>query len=182
MGTRLGRRGSLTVLGGVLSYEEVTYPGALQLTEGRDYATRTPVDSTVVREVAPQTRELGSIRLGAVLGQRNVWWVKKRGLDSMRGQQDVPLGADVTFVFARSLAALERDNDLVAMLLLYTAVDAGTALFAGRIRLDARRDFEAPASAPEWQDVYGEIELLNYWKPTSLPRHTFFARAAAAGA
>lgn len=182
VGTRIGGRGNLAVLGGVLSYQEVTYPGAVQVAQGSDFDERMPTDSVVGALLRNQQEQLGSIRVGVVLGQRNVWWVKKRGFDSMRGQQDVPLGADIAFVFARSLPSLERDNDLVATLKVYTALEATTALFAGRVRLDVRRDFEAPNPQSEWEDFYADGELLNYWKPVALPRHTFFLRATGAGA
>lgn len=182
VGTRFGSRGNLTVVGAMLTYQEVTYPGRAQLAEGTDFETRMSVDSSLVTQVRPQTQQLGSIRAGLVLGQRNIWWVKKRGFDSMRGQQDVPLGADATIMFGRSLPSLERDNDLVGTLRLYSGFEFGSALFVGRVRLDARRDFDAPGTASEWEDVYGDGELLNYWKPPSLPRHTFMVRIAGAGA
>jgi hypothetical protein len=182
VGTRFGNRGNLTVVGAVLSYQEVTYPGTVQLAEDTDFDDRTSVDSSMVAEIRPQTQQLGSIRTGLVLGQRNIWWVKKRGFDSFRGQQDVPLGADVTLMFARSLPALERDNDLVGTLRLYTGFEFGSALLIARMRIDARRDFDAPGTASEWEDAYADAELLNYWKPPSLSRHTFLLRFAGAGA
>lgn len=182
MGTRFGKRGNLTVIGATLSYHELAYPGVPQLAEKGNFDTRVDVDSATAATLRQQNEQLGSIRVGLVLGQRNIWWVKKRGFDSMRGQQDVPLGADVAFAFARSLPTLERDNDLVGTFKLYTAIDAHTALFAGRVQLDARRDFDVPGTASEWEDVYGDAELFTYWKPLALPRHTFFARVSAAAA
>lgn len=182
VGTRFGGRANLTVVGGILSYQEVTYPGAIAVAQGDDFDARMPIDSALATLLRHQQEQLGSIRLGMVLGQRNVSWVKKRGFDSMRGQQDVPLGADVALVFGRSLPSLERNNDLVATLKIYTALDAATALLAGRLRLDVRRDFEAPVPQSEWQDFYAEAELLNYWKPSRLPRHTFLLRSTGAGA
>lgn len=182
IGTRFGKRGNLTVIGAMLSYQELNYPGAVQLADGADFERRMAVDSTIATAILPQTQELGSIRVGVVLGQRNIWWAKKRGLDSMRGQQDVPLGGDAVLAFGRSLSNLERDNDLVGTFRLYTGMEAGNMLFASRLRLDARRDFDAPSTMSEWEDVYGDGELLSYWKPPSLPRHTFFMRLNAAGA
>jgi hypothetical protein len=182
IGTRLGNRGNLTVLGAMLSYQELRYPGAVQRPANRDFDERIPVDSTLANEVLEQTQELGSIRVGVVIGQRNIWWTKKRGYDSMRGEQDVALGADAALAFGRSLASLERDNDLVGTFRLYTGIEAGDLLFATRMRIDARRDFNAPSTISEWEDVYGDGELLSYWKPPSIPRHTFFARVAGAAA
>lgn len=182
VGTRFGDRGNLTVVGGMLTFQQLSYPGDPELAREGDFDDLTPVDSATYAALAPQSESLGSIRVGLVLGQRNVWWVKKRGFDSMRGQQDVPLGADVGIAFARALPALERDNDLLTTFKLYTGVDAGTALFTSRLRMDVRRDFEAPAQASEWEDFYGEGELLAYWKPVATPSHTFFARLSGAGA
>lgn len=182
VGTRFGKRGNLTVIGGMISYQELRYPGAVQRADARNFDERMAVDSTLSDQIRSQMQPLGSIRVGVVLGQRNIWWAKKRGFDSMRGQQDVPLGADAAIAFGRSLAALERDDDLVGTFRLYTGIEAGPALFVGRGRIDARRDFGAPSTVSEWEDVYGDGELLTYWKPPALPRHTFFLRLAAAGA
>lgn len=182
IGTRFGQRGNLTVVGAMLSYQELIYPSGAQIAVANNFNSRAPVDSATAHQIAAQMEELGNIRVGMVFGQRNIWWVKKRGFDSMRGQQDVPLGGDVALAFSRSIPSLERDNDLLGTLKLYAGLDVGPVLFAGRVRLDARRVFEAPANSPEWEDIYAEGELLNYWKPDLLPRHTFFLRTSAAGA
>ncbi|MGQ0814000.1 MAG: hypothetical protein ACT4O1_05995 [Gemmatimonadota bacterium] len=182
VGTRFGNRGNLTVLGGIISYEQLTYPAAIQVAEAGDFADRVPGDSALTEQIASQLQPLGSVRAGLVLGQRNIWWVKRRGFDSMRGQQDVPLGADVAVAFARSIPGLKRDNDMVGTFRLYTGLETGPALLATRLRLDARRDLDAASDMPEWEDVYADGELLTYWKPASLSRHTFFVRTAAAAA
>lgn len=179
LGVRFGERGNLTILGAMLSYEALTYPGEPQMTVGADFDNRVPAESTAISALGDQTDQLGAIRVGGLLGQRNVWWVKRRGYDSLRGQQDIPLGAEAILAFARSIPSLERDNDLVASFRLFTGIEYGEALFLGRVRADVRRDFDATTAGEEWQDLYAEGELLNYWKPNALPRHTFFLRAAA---
>jgi hypothetical protein len=179
LGLRIGGRGNLTVVGAVISYEELSYPGVPQITVGGDFDNRVDADSATTAQLTNQSEELGSIRFGALLGQRNIWWVKRRGYDSLRGQQDIPLGAEAGVAFARSIPSLERDNDLVASFRLYTGIEYGDALFIGRARADVRRDFDAVQAADEWKDLYAESELLNYWKPQAMPRHTFFLRASA---
>lgn len=182
LGTRFGPRGNLTVLGAMLTYQEVMYPGRAQLTREGDFNNLVPLDSVSTDELSGQMERLGSVRIGGVVGQRNIWWVKKRGFDTMRGQQDVPLGADITLSLARSLPALERDNDLTATIKLYTGMEARNSLFTGRVRLDARRDFQAPATGNEWEDVYADAELLAYYQPPILPSHTLVMRGTLAGA
>ena len=177
LGLRLGERGNLTTLAAMISYEELTYPGVPQVVVGDNFDERVPADSLLASLLAQQTQQLGSIRFGLLLGQRNIWWVKRRGYDSLRGQQDIPLGAEAAFAFARSIPSLERDDDLVASLRLFTGIEYGPSLFLGRVRADVRRDFDAVQAADEWKDLYAEGEVLNYWKPTKLPRHTFFLRA-----
>ncbi len=182
LGVRIGKRGNLTVLGAMISYEALTYPGVPQLTVGGSFDERVDADSATVNELAGQTEQLGSIRVGALLGQRNIWWVKRRGYDSLRGQQDIPLGAEAGLAFARSIPSLERDNDLVSSFRLYLGIEYGEALFVGRVRADVRRDFDAIEAEDEWKDLYSESELLNYWKPSALPRHTFLLRVASTAA
>ena len=182
LGLRLGDRGSVTVLGAMVSYEELTYPGTPQMTVGNDFDNRVPADSATVAHLRGQTQQLGAIRFGVLLGQRNVWWVKRRGFDSLRGQQDIPLGAEAGFAFARSIPSLERDDDLISNLRLYAGLEYVDALLIGRVRADVRRDFDAVEASREWEDLYAETEFLHYWKPAALPRHTFFVRAAGTGA
>ena len=181
LGVRLGDRGNLTVLGATIAYEELTYPGVPQMTVGNNFEERVPADSAHVAQLRTQTQQLGAIRFGVMLGQRNIWWVKRRGFDSLRGQQDIPLGAEAGLAFSRSIPALERDDDLAASFRLYTGLEygAGSALFLGRVRADVRRDFDASSPVREWEDLYAEGELLNYWKPADAQRHTLLLRMAA---
>lgn len=182
LGVRVGKRSNRTVLGAMISYEDLTYPGGPQVSAGNDFDERIPADSQALRALRPQTQQVGAIRFGVLLGQRNIWWVKRRGFDSLRGQQDIPLGAEAGFAFARSIPSLERDDDLVANFRVYTGLEYGDALFLGRIRADVRRDFDAIEAGREWEDLYAESELVNYWKPATLRRHTFFVRAATTAA
>jgi hypothetical protein len=180
VGTRFGAHGNLTVLGAMVSYQRLTYPADAELAEHGDFGERMPLDTSVSAPLATQKHDLDNMRVGVLVGQRNIVWVKRRGLDSMHGEQDVPLGADVAFAFARSLPTMARDNDLVSTFKLNTGFEAGAVLFASRMRLDVRRDFDAPVDKSEWEDFYAEGEALNYWH--GLSRHTLLLRASAAGA
>jgi hypothetical protein len=179
---RIGTRGNNALVGAALTYQQLSYPGALLLAPEGDFNQRMPAPDALAAQVWPQRGERHNVRAFALLGHRNVWWVRRRGLDSMRGQEDVRLGAEAIFGVGRSMPSIEVDDDLYGMLTLYTALQAGDALFVGRGRADARRDLTAPSGTTEWEDVYVETELLGYLQPSRLPRHTLFARAAATGA
>jgi hypothetical protein len=179
---RIGRRGSMALIGGALSYQQLSYPGVVQLSQRGDFEQREPAPDSITRVVAAQREPLGNIRAFVLTGHRNVWWIRRRGLDSMRGQEDVRLGAEAILAVGRSLPTLETDDDLYTRLSLYAAMEAGPLLLLGRARGDGRRDLRAAAGQPEWEDVFGETELLAYLQSPRLPRQTLFFRAAGTGA
>jgi len=179
---RIGRRGNLAMFGAALSYQEVSYPGAVQVAPEGDFDRREDAPDSLARIVRGQTEDLDNIRVFGLFGHRNVWWVRRRGLDSMRGQEDVRLGAEAILALGRALPSIETDDDLYSMLGLYAAFDVGDALIIGRARADARRDLTAGPSSPEWEDVYLESDVLAYLQTARLPNQTLFMRAAVTGA
>ena len=178
---RLGTRGNTALLGAALSYQKLSYPGVMELAPEGDYERREEAPESLAARVRVQTDDLDNIRVFGLLGHRNVWWQRRRGLDSMRGQEDVRLGAEAILGVGRSITALEPDDDLYTTLVLYTGFELGDALLIGRGRIDARRDLRAAGDSPEWEDIYIENEILAYLQTRVLPRQTFFARAAITG-
>jgi hypothetical protein len=178
---RVGRRGNMALLGTALTYQQLTYPGVAEVAPEGEFSLREPAPDSLADRVRVQRGELHNIRAFALLGHRNVWWVRRRGLDSMRGQEDVRLGAEAILGIGKSLPSIESDDDLYGMLTLYTGFEMGDLLVVGRARADARRNLSAVADAEEWEDVYGEVEVLTYLQSPLLPRHTVVLRAAALG-
>lgn len=178
---RLGTRGNTALIGAALSYQELSYPGEIEIAPAGDYDLREPAPDALAEPVRRQRDHLDNIRLFGLVGHRNVWWQRRRGLDSMRGQEDVRLGAEAILGLGRSLTSLEPDDDLYTTLALYAGFELGDVLLIGRGRIDARRDLRATGDAPEWEDVYIENEVLGYLQTRLLPRQTIFARAALTG-
>lgn len=181
---RFGRPGRLTLIGGALAGRELSFPGgsgAARVARGDDFDGREPAPPALVSRVADQMHDLRSLRAYLLVGRRSIRWVQREGLDSFRGEQDIRIGTEASLAFGRSLPIGERDDDVFATLGLYGGVERGRTLGVTRLRLDARHDFAAPASAPAWEDVFAEAEAFVYWRPEPLPRHTLFVRAAGAG-
>lgn len=181
---RVGPGGNLTLLGAALSFQEVDYPGgeaSLLISRAGLAQDTTAGDPRVLEAVRPQLRRLNSIRGSLLLGQRNIWWTRRRGFDSMRGVQDIRLGAEAQLSVGRSITALEEDDDVATTLTLYTALQHGAGLSAFRGRVDARRSFDAPVARSEWEDVVGEAEALTYLRTSEGARNTLLLRAAGAG-
>jgi hypothetical protein len=179
---RIGDRGNMALLGAGLSYHQLTYPGDVEIAPEGDFDHRIPADSAQAATVAQHSEEINKPRFSVLLGHRNVWWVERRGLDALRGLQDVKLGAEAGLALSRSIPWLESDSDLAVTFTLYTAMNIGDGLVVTRGRADVRRDLEAPASVAEWEDVYADGEVLAYWQFGSVPRHTLFFRAGGIGA
>jgi hypothetical protein len=179
---RLGQLGNTALIGAALGYQDLSYPGPIEVAADGDFDAREPAPEDLVQQVRRQRQEISNLRAFALVGHRNVWWVRRQGLDSMRGQEDVRLGAEALLALGRSLPSIEVDDDLYAMLGLYSAFEVGEGLFVARGRADARRDLEAVAGTPEWEDVYVEAEVMAYLQSARLPRQTLFFRAAGVGA
>jgi hypothetical protein len=175
---RIGHRGNMALVGTALSYQQVSYPGAVQLARNGNFDRREPAPDTLAAAVRQQREPVDNIRAFLLMGHRNVWWVRRRGLDSMRGQEDVKLGAEAILALGRSFPGLEIDDDLYAMLGLYTAFELGDVLFVTRGRADARRDLGASTASSEWEDMYVEAEMMGYLQTPAFPRQTLVARAA----
>lgn len=181
---RLGHRGNLTLFGMALRYRSVTFPGAANsvLMTGRGSGSDGPTsDPELVDPLAGQLNEVENLRLSFLIGQRIIRWTRRRGLDSMRGLQDVRLGAEVELALGRSLPAFARDDDLSVTATLYTGIPADRLLLITRARVDARRNFDTTVDSDEWEDVLVEGEILGYYRSTATARHTLVARASGVG-
>ncbi len=179
---RIGREGAQGLLGAGLTFHELSYPGSIEAAPGGRYDDRVPADSVQSALVMHQARELHNIRASVLLGHRNIWWVKRKGLDSMQGEEDVRLGAEAMLTLGRSLASLETDDDLFVAFSFYSGIQSGDGLVLTRLYGDTRRNLRAPFGEPEWEDLYAEAELLAYWQTRALAHHTLLLRAAAVGA
>jgi hypothetical protein len=178
---RIGDRGNTALIGAAVSYQELSFPGIIEIAPDGDFDRREPAPDSLAAPILQQRHDVDNIRVFGLLGHRNVWWKRRRGLDSMRGEEDVRLGAEAVLGVGRSLPSLETDDDLYTTLALYAGMELGSVLFVGRGRVDARRDLRASTDEPEWEDIYLEQELLTYLQDRLLPRQTLLLRLALAG-
>jgi hypothetical protein len=98
----------------------------------------------------------------------------------MRGEEDVKLGIEGGFALGRSVPSIEEDDKVYLTLDAYAAAEIRNTIVIARGRADTRRDLTAGVGHHDWEDIIGEGELLAYLKPVTMPRHTFFFRAAGA--
>ncbi|HEX7118791.1 MAG TPA: hypothetical protein VF212_08390 [Longimicrobiales bacterium] len=181
---RSGRIGSLTTFGAALGHVGLSYPGgdaAIERVIGNAYDSVTTADEAAVAAVRRQMTRLNSLRLSFLLGRRSITWVKRRGFDSMRGAQDIALGSDVELAVGASFPH-GSDAGLIGGLTFYGARELGRLFVSADLRVDGRREPETGRGASGWQDIFADGELLAYWRPAALARHTFLLRATGTGA
>lgn len=181
---RTGRIGDMTLFGAALSFQELHYPGgeeAIRLVEGERWDEDEPAGEEWRAPVLSQMRAIESLRLYLLFGRRGVAWVKRRGLDSMKGDQDIRLGSEFEIALGHSLPGRRHDRSLSGTLSLYHGLETSNLLATGRVRLDGRRDGLAEGG-PEWEDIVAGGEAIAYWKPDPGSRHTVVLRLAGVGA
>ncbi|HEX8691362.1 MAG TPA: hypothetical protein VF746_02880 [Longimicrobium sp.] len=171
---RLGRRGSLTLVGAALVGEFIAYP--------RDSLAAPDDPEAVPLPGGGQVAGLDSIstvRLMFLLGQRNVYFERRRALDAVRGAEDVRLGLEAELGLGRSLGALSDGDDLALELGLAAAGDLRGVLAGSRLVLEAKRDLGGGSRG--WRDLFGQVDAWAYWRPGEESSHTFVLAARAAG-
>ena len=175
--TRLGRRGNLTLLGAAVAGEWIAYPREqLQPVEDADPATLPGADRV------PGLDSVSNVRLVFLAGQRNVSFDRRRALDAVRGAEDVRLGFEMEVGLGRSLNAFSDDDDLAVDFGFAASGDIPGGILAGsRLVVEGKRDYGVTEGDSEWRDVFGQVDLWAYWRPSPESRHTWVAAARGVG-
>jgi len=188
VGGRFGRPGHLTVLGVGLSRESIDFrgfPDNVQYVVEKHFSDPVPVDSTGVAEVQSQVRSRRANRINFFLGQRNIRFVTRRGLDALNGIQDVGVGTEVFIGLGRAWKSLQEGGgrspqDLHSQVSLFAGgvwdgvvLNAQTAVEGQLVRDDEQ-------GTTDWRDIFGEADLYLYWQPRGERFHTFLFRISAA--
>ncbi len=186
---RLGRPGNLTLLGLGLSRETLDFegfPGSLEVARANDFGDTSPAPPDVLPGILPQAHPSSTTRVNFFIGQRNVRFVRVRGLDPLSGIQDVQLGTDVGLTVGRSLdvlsaSGLEGPADLYTRFRFFAGHDPGTSYLFLNVAAEGR-DVQSGGGVPEgWRDLLGEVDFYGYLRSRKAPSHTFFARVSGAG-
>jgi hypothetical protein len=173
---RFGRPGGLTILGAGLVGDWSRFGEPFAEEAGQDIEGFDP------RETVVGLDSLGSVRFEIVAGKRNVRFLRTRGVNSLRGSEDIPVGAEMEIGIGRSLVFLSTSDDLSLHLGSYFAGGLPRGALGGlRSTLEGRRDYDAPADEPEWRDLLGHLEAWVFWRPSEDSRHSWIGAVTAAG-
>ncbi|HKK93879.1 MAG TPA: hypothetical protein VJ925_10620 [Longimicrobiales bacterium] len=185
---RFGEPGDLSVVGLNLARETLDFPGypdAVDIVEGNGFDETVTAPADLAEALRAQTRFGAGTRLSVLLGQRNISFVQRTGLDALRGVQDIEVGTDISLTLGRTIRGGigERDvDDLLVRFRWYGATAPTPWVVVSRISLQGRQIFFDPEfDRSGWRDVLAEFDLLAYWQPPSLPSHTVLGRVSATG-
>lgn len=160
---RIGQPGRLFLLGGGLSREWVrTDPltSAEGVPEG-DYSQREAIAPSAVGPLQGQLRERETTRLNLLAGVRRVNFRDRRGLDALRGVQDVPVGREVLLSLGQGLGPSDA-RDLLVRLDLFGGFS--TEAFTGQVfgALEGRR---LGGDRDGTRDILAELHTFLYHQP-----------------
>lgn len=196
LAARLGEPGDLTVLGAGVSWREVSFadfPAGVEVVPDLDFGVREPADSATIEALGPQVVPRDAARAVLLAGKRRIRFVARRGLDAVRGRQDVRTGAQLLLAAGTTLGKpFRRDGspaggttdgayrELAGRLSLFAGAAGPTWVLSSEFAAEAARLIGegAPSS---YRDVLVEFEAHLYWQPSGGPGHTLVANLSGAG-
>ncbi|MCK5649967.1 MAG: BamA/TamA family outer membrane protein, partial [Gemmatimonadetes bacterium] len=186
---RVGRPGNLTLFGVGFSWESLDFngfPGSLESYRDGDFSDPGAADQAAVDLIAPQAEDRSITRASFLLGQRNVRYVQRSGLDALQGIQDVRLGSEVTVTLGRSLGIFkngqeEQEDDLYTRVTIFAGLAPGNWIISSNFRVEGRQVFAGGGGKGGWHDAFGEGDVYAYWQPPRWDEHTIFTRVSGAG-
>ena len=189
LGRRLGTPGNLTVLGGGLSWEDVRFerfPSGVEVVSGFDFSERMEADSATVEAIRPHVMPRKGAYLNVLAGKRNIRFITRRGLDAIRGEQDIRVGTQVLLALGTSLTrrtstAGSDGRELHGRLGLFAGAAGSSWVFNTEVLVEGARFRPDGADGGDYQDLLGEFEAYLYWHPGETRRHTFVMGVSGAG-
>lgn len=187
---RRGEPGNLSMLGLGVTRESLRYtgfPGSVNLVRNGAFSEPEPAGDEIAAVVDSQVRSGWKTRVNLLLGWRKVRFERRRGLDALRGVQDVLVGSDLGVTLGANPGRLgsggdDDSDDIYARVRHVAGFEAGPFFFGSQLQLEARNVVSgSEVGDTGWRDVLAEADALLYLQPGGPDGHTFVARVAAAG-
>ena len=186
---RVGRPGDFTVVGGGISWERIrfaNFPSGVRVVPGSDFSEQLPADSATIAIISRQITPREATRIHLVAGRRNVRFVARRGLDAIRGEQDIRVGTQVLgsvgLTLGRPTTQVEGASDeLWGRLAVFAGAASSEWVINADLNVEGARLFTGSAQPGSFRDVLAELQVNTYWQPRQDSTHTFAARFAASG-
>ena len=185
---RIGAPGNLTTFGLGVSNATLEFPGfphEVEVAREGDFGQRDIAPPELAARVERHTRHASGTRLNLLIGQRNIRFERRRGLDALSGLQDVAVGTDAAFTLGKSVGVLSsgegQPDDLYGRLRLFLGDARPQLVINTAVAVEGRQIFSGGTAGDGLRDVLGEADFLLYWQPGAQEVHTLFLRLAGAG-
>ncbi|MGI9628045.1 MAG: hypothetical protein ACR2QM_14500 [Longimicrobiales bacterium] len=186
---RVGTPGDFTVVGAGFSWEKtgfLDFPNGVRVIPGQDFSEQLPADSATVAALAHQVTDRETPRIHVLVGRRKIRFVSKRGLDAIRGEQDVRVGTQVLGSLGTTLGIPSTDlpgasEEVWGRLALFGGAAGDHWVLNTDFNLEAGRLFTGGLRPGAFRDALGEVNVFAYWQPPGSPAHTLAGRIAFAG-
>ncbi len=167
----------LVTFGTGLSYERVG-GGSAEEVEGvtrGDFGDREPVDAELSHPLLPHLANRQALRLSILGGTRNVRFAQRRGLDPVRGVQDIPLGHELLVTVGPSIGStgVGAGPDIFSSVEFFAGADSGETM--GFIGISGEGRWE---TADDWRDILVEGWALAYRETAGLGGPVLVLRGA----
>lgn len=189
VGWRFGRPGDLTVLGGGISWEETRfddYPDGVMLVVDNDYAAGEVADPATANALAGQLRATSAARFNMLVGKRNIRFLTRRGLDAIRGAQDIRVGTQALVSGGTTLGAAPQSQELRGAVSLFGGAAGDSWVFNSELIVEGTHlpDKALPESANRTgglNDLIAGFDASFYWQPGASSASAGDTRTSATG-
>lgn len=165
------------LLGAALSGEWISYPAPARYADG---VRPTALQPQPVIEMPMDS--LSRVRFLMLLGQRNVYYLRGRRLDTVNGTEDVRLGVETEIALGPTIPGLGRGRDLALDLGLFAGGEMrGFGIAGAHVLLEARRDYDSAPPRSEWSDIFAQFSGWSYLRRNPESRGVVVASLTAAG-
>ena len=172
-----GERYKHTVLGAAIAGERVRYPEEPSFADDE-----VEVSGSQVPLATTSWTPISNVRVMLLTGQRNIYYVRRRAIDTVNAVEDIQLGVEAEASFGPTLPVMSKDRDVAVGLRLAAAGEVGGSLLAGgQFVFEGRRSYETLPNLPEWHDVLTEVDLWSYFRPSVRSNHLWVFSASALG-
>ena len=110
----------------------------------------------------------------------------RKGLDALRGEQDVRVGTQALATFATTVgtpswAPAEDSHELRGAVSLFAGAAGDRWIVNSELTFEAARLLDQPPRDGAFRDVLGEAAAYFYWQPPNAERHTLVLGLAGVG-
>jgi hypothetical protein len=150
---RIGPPGRLSLMGLSVTNEQSVPDSAPKRIDSTGFRPDTAA------ELVGRFMETRAARVNALLGVRGIRFMRARGLDALRGSQDIPLGLQFGTLVGRGVPIFDaRTNDLFVASDLYLGFGTPRMVYRLQLQGEGRRTQETG----QWDGLVGSGRLIGY--------------------